>query len=256
MNSFVELIVLFIVSLTANLISAFSGGGAGLLQFPALILLGLPFSVALATHKVASVALGLGAIFRYFPKRKELFHEAKLMLWLLLWGLPGVALGAFWIVQVPERLAEIALGVLTVGLALYSFWRPNLGLANAPKHRHGLTFYIGGLVLFGIGMLNGSLTSGTGLFATLWLVLWFGLSYQSAVAYTLILVGFFWNGSGALLLSFWSEVAWLWLPILLLASFVGGYLGAHLAILKGSRFIKWTTQSLALAVGLWLIVGI
>jgi uncharacterized membrane protein YfcA len=256
MNSSIELIVLFIVSLIANLVSAFSGGGAGLLQFPALILLGLPFSVALATHKIASVALGLGAIFRYFSKRKELFHEAKLMLWLLFWGLPGVALGAFWIVQVPEREAEIALGLLTVGLALYNFWRPQLGLENIPQHRQGMAFYFGGLVLFGIGILNGSLTSGTGLFATLWLVTWFGLSYQAAVAYTLIMVGFFWNGSGAVLLAFWSEVAWLWVPILLLASFIGGYLGAHLAILKGSRFIKWTTQSLALAVGLWLIVGI
>jgi uncharacterized membrane protein YfcA len=45
----------------ANLFSAFSGGGAGLIQLPVLIFLGLPFAVALATHKVASVALGIGA---------------------------------------------------------------------------------------------------------------------------------------------------------------------------------------------------
>jgi hypothetical protein len=31
---------------------------------------------------------------------------------------------------------------------------------------------VGGLVLFGIGVLNGSLTSGTGLFVTMWLVRW------------------------------------------------------------------------------------
>jgi len=55
-----EQLLLFIVSLVANLFSAFAGGGAGLLQFPALIFLGLPFGVALATHKVASVALGVG----------------------------------------------------------------------------------------------------------------------------------------------------------------------------------------------------
>ncbi len=38
-----------------------SGGGAGLIQLPALLFFGLPFSKALATHKVASVALGIGA---------------------------------------------------------------------------------------------------------------------------------------------------------------------------------------------------
>ena len=54
-------IVLGIVSILSNFISALSGGGAGLIQLPALLFLGLPFPKALATHKVASVALGLGA---------------------------------------------------------------------------------------------------------------------------------------------------------------------------------------------------
>jgi uncharacterized membrane protein YfcA len=57
--------MLFLVSLAANLFSAFSGGGAGLIQLPVLIFLGLPFAVALATHKVASVALGIGATLRH-----------------------------------------------------------------------------------------------------------------------------------------------------------------------------------------------
>ncbi|WP_413403161.1 MULTISPECIES: hypothetical protein [unclassified Synechococcus] len=48
---------------------------------------------------------------------------------------------------------------------------------------------IGVAVIFMIGILNGSLTSGSGLFVTLWLVRWFGLSYPKAVAHPLILVG-------------------------------------------------------------------
>ncbi|MCG8041935.1 MAG: sulfite exporter TauE/SafE family protein, partial [Candidatus Thiodiazotropha endolucinida] len=51
-----EQFTLLIISILANLFSAFSGGGAGLVQLPALIFLGLPFGIALATHKVASVA--------------------------------------------------------------------------------------------------------------------------------------------------------------------------------------------------------
>ena len=54
-------IMLGIISFFSNFISALSGGGAGLIQLPALLFLGLPCSKALATHKVASVALGLGA---------------------------------------------------------------------------------------------------------------------------------------------------------------------------------------------------
>ena len=56
------------IAFVANLFSALAGGGAGLIQLPALILLGLPFSIALATHKIASVALGLGAGLRHLQE--------------------------------------------------------------------------------------------------------------------------------------------------------------------------------------------
>ncbi|MDH5778123.1 MAG: sulfite exporter TauE/SafE family protein, partial [Gammaproteobacteria bacterium] len=62
----IDQVLLFIISLIANAFSAFVGGGAGLLQLPALIFLGLAFSVALATHKLATVALGIGATLRHF----------------------------------------------------------------------------------------------------------------------------------------------------------------------------------------------
>ncbi|WP_304941562.1 hypothetical protein [Marinobacterium rhizophilum] len=42
---------LFVLSLLANGLSALAGGGAGLLQLPVLLFLGLSFSVALATHE-------------------------------------------------------------------------------------------------------------------------------------------------------------------------------------------------------------
>ncbi|MEF1339048.1 sulfite exporter TauE/SafE family protein, partial [Vibrio rotiferianus] len=48
-----DTLTLFFGSLVANTLASLSGGGAGLLQFPLLIFLGLPFSVALGTHKVA-----------------------------------------------------------------------------------------------------------------------------------------------------------------------------------------------------------
>ena len=108
---------------------------------------------------------------------------------------------------------------------------------------------IGGMVLFAIGVLNGSLTSGTGLFVTLWLVRWFGLDYGRAVAYTLVLVGLFWNGAGALTLGQQGQIAWAWLPMLLAGSIAGGYLGAHLAIAKGSQLVKRAFEVLALLMG-------
>lgn len=243
---------LFVISLVANAFSAFAGGGAGLLQLPVLIFLGLPFAIALATHKVASVALGVGATLRHL---KSSSLERDFVLFILGWGLPGVVLGASIILKVPDRSAQISLGILTIGLGVYSWFKRDLGQSHEPRHRSGRMLWLGGAGLFCIGVLNGSLTSGTGLFVTLWLVRWFGLDYQRAVAYTLVLVGMFWNGSGALTLGVLGEIKWEWLPALLLGSLLGGYLGAHLAISKGNRAIKRVFEAVTVVVGLKLIIG-
>ena len=247
-----EQLVLFLVSLVANLFSAFSGGGAGLIQLPVLIFMGLPFAIALATHKVASVALGIGATLRHL---REQPLEWPLVLYILGFGLPGVILGANIILDIPERLAEISLGILTAGLGVYSWLNPGLGQQSQPVRGGWRVRVFGGFVLSLIGVLNGSLTSGTGLFVTLWLVRWFGLDYRRAIAYTLILVGVFWNGTGALTLGMLAEIRWPWLPALLLGSLLGGYLGAHLAIKSGNRWIKRAFEIVTLLVGVKLVVG-
>jgi len=245
-------LLLFVISLLANVFSAFSGGGAGLIQLPALIFLGLPFSIALATHKVASVALGVGATLRHVRERNL---EWRFSVFILLTGVPGVLLGASLILQVPDRLAQFALGLLTIALGIYSWCKPSLGQHFQPHHRNKAGLVVGGLVMFGIGILNGSLTSGTGLFVTLWLVGWFGLDYKRAVAYTLVLVGLAWNGTGAITLGLLGSIQWAWLPALLLGSLLGGYVGAHLAITQGNVWIKRAFEIITILVGTKLILG-
>jgi uncharacterized protein len=245
-------LILFVASLAANFFSALSGGGAGLVQFPMLIFLGLPFGVALATHKVASVALGLGATLRHF---RESHLERRFSLIILGAGLPGVVLGAATILQVPEKLATLLLGVLTLSLGLYSIFKPRLGMDYAPRNDTGMPLLTGMAGLFFVGFLNGSITSGTGLFLTLWLIRHFGLDYKRAVAYTLILCGVVWNGTGALVLGVLGTIAWDWMPALLAGSVIGGYLGSHVAIRKGNLWIKRSFEIVTILIGLKLIFG-
>ena len=65
-----ESISIFLISFFSNTFSAISGGGAGLLQLPALILFGIPYYQALASHKLATVALGLGGSLRNYKSLK------------------------------------------------------------------------------------------------------------------------------------------------------------------------------------------
>jgi uncharacterized membrane protein YfcA len=145
-------------------------------------------------------------------------------------------------------------GLLTTILGIYSICSPKLGLDSTSLHRTFWGYVLGGLGLFGIGFLNGSLTSGTGLMVTLWMVIWFGFDYQKAVTYTLILVGLFWNGFGAIALAVQTPVQWSWLPALIVGAVLGGYAGAHFSIAKGSRLVKRAFEWVTIGVGGALMV--
>ncbi|WP_028455060.1 sulfite exporter TauE/SafE family protein [Chitinilyticum litopenaei] len=244
-------LLLFAVSLIANTLSALAGGGAGLLQLPILLFLGLAFPVALATHKLASVALGVGATLKHLRSGTL---DLRFSAIILAAGLPGVLLGARLILHIPDQWALLALATLTTGLGIHSLASPQLGLQGIPRHRSGHRLWLGAAVLLLIGVLNGSLTSGTGLFVTLWLVYWFGFEYKRAVAYTLVLVGLFWNGTGALALAMQAGIYWPWVPVLLVASALGGYLGAHWALVKGNLLVKRCFEVVTLLTGISLFI--
>ncbi|MFW1678407.1 sulfite exporter TauE/SafE family protein [Pontibacter sp. JAM-7] len=250
MELLLEQLSLLLLSLIANGLSAMAGGGAGLLQLPVLLFLGLNFSMALATHKIASIALGVGATLRHM---KEGRLDWRFCSYILCCGLPGVVLGADLVLQIPEGWTVLSLGLLTSGLGLYSLRKKSLGMELETRHRDLPGMVIGGIGLFLIGTLNGSLTSGTGLFVTLWLVRWFGLDYKTAVAYVLILVGLFWNGAGAITVALQQAPRWDWLPALLLGAVAGAYLGAHVAISRGNRLVKRAFETLTILVGCKLI---
>lgn len=252
MPEYIEQIALFAIAVIANWFSALAGGGAGLIQLPILIFMGLPFPLALATHKIATVALGVGATARHLREG----HLDKTILWLIfLSGVPGVILGALFILDVPARTAEMALGILTLLLSLYSWFKPELGLVTTHKHRDLMGYLMGGSVLFFIGFANGALSAGSGLFVTLWLVYWFGLEYKRAVAQTLVAVGLGWNGAGAITMGAVAEVQWSWIPALVLGSLVGGYLGAHTSIQSDNQMIKRLYEVITFVVAIKLLWG-
>ena len=244
-------IFLGIISIFSNFISALSGGGAGLIQLPALLFLGLPFPKALATHKVASVALGLGASIPHFRRNSLQINYALLI---LLPGIPGVLLGAYSSSVLPNDFSTIILGFLTLFLSFYSIKNKKLGKSNQIISLDYLRILFGSAGLFIIGFLNGYLSSGTGLFVTMWMITIFNLSFSLAIAYTLIYVGIFWNGIGAFSLGLTGNIIWNYVPILIFGSLVGGFFGAQFSIIKGSKFIKIVFEFVSFSVGISLLV--
>ena len=244
-------ISIFLISFFSNTFSAISGGGAGLLQLPALILSGVPYYQALASHKLATVALGLGGSLRNY---KSLKNDINIAWQLLVFGLPGVILGASIIEFISEKYLYLFLGIISILLALYSFLKSDLGLSSG-EIEFNLTNRIRFLIfIFFIGILNGSISSGTGLLVTILLIKTFGLDFLRAISLTFFTVGIFWNFTGAVFLSKIGSVPSNILVLLIIGSFTGGYFGAHLSKLKGNILIKKTFTTVCLLVGISLFI--
>ena len=242
---------IFLISFISNTFSAISGGGAGLIQLPALLLSGIPYYQALATHKVATVALGLGGSIRNLKSLKKDIY----VLWqIIIFGTPGVILGSSIVKFLSEQYLYTILGIFSIFLALYSTLKPTLGMNstdNNINHKLKLNFII---PIFLIGILNGSVSSGTGLLVTFLLINIFKMDFLRAVSLTFFTVGIFWNAIGAYFLSKIGYIPTNILVILILGSFAGGYFGAHMSNLKGNKLIKNTFTVVCLLVGVSLLV--
>jgi len=250
-HSIYKSITIFLISFFSNTFSAISGGGAGLFQLPALILSGVPYYQALASHKLATVALGIGGSLRNY---KSLRNDIYIAVQILIFGLPGVIFGASLVEFISEQYLYLTLGVFSILLAFYSFIRSDLGLTSVNNNLnfiHKIRFLI---FIFFIGILNGSISSGTGLLVTILLIKTFGIDFLRAISLTFFTVGIFWNFTGAIYLSKIGTVPQNILFLLLIGSFAGGYFGAHLSKLKGNVLVKKTFTTVCLLVGISLLI--
>ena len=127
----IEDILLFLISLISNIFSAFSGGGAGVIQLPAILLLyEIAFISALASHKIATVALGVGATIKFL---KEIKFNYNFIYMCLIIGIPSVITGAKSITLVQDSTARTMLGILIILIAIYSFFSKKFGEESSYK---------------------------------------------------------------------------------------------------------------------------
>jgi len=250
-HSLFKSIYIFLISFFSNTFSAISGGGAGLIQLPALILSGVPYFQALASHKLATVALGIGGSLRNY---KSLGNDIIVAWQILIFGLPGVILGASLVEYISEKYLYLILGIISILLAFYSFIKPDLGLSSGNKKLnfvHKIRFFI---FIFLIGILNGSISSGTGLLVTILLIKTFEMDFLRAISMTFFTVGIFWNFVGAVFLARIGSVPLNLLIVLIIGSFTGGFFGAHLSKLNGNILIKKTFITVCIFVGISLLI--
>lgn len=115
-----------IASFVACFFSALAGGGAGLILLPILIMSGLPFINALASHKLAVGFIGIGSTVRY---ARDNLIDWKIFWWNALLGAPFVVLGTLFATALDQKTMLLLAGVCILLMAAVS-WLKNPAAYN------------------------------------------------------------------------------------------------------------------------------
>lgn len=228
--------LLVVAAGAAGWIDAVVGGG-GLIQLPAL-LIGLPPNTPpatiLGTNKISSVWGTLISSITYAVKIKP---DWRTVLPLVVAAALGSALGAQAAKFLPREYFTPIVLIALIGVGIYTWRRPQLGLISERKHdnrkHYGLTVLIG----LGVGAYDGILGPGTGSFFVILLVSVLGYGFLEASAKAKM-ANLFTNIAAIAVFAQAGSILWALGLAMGAANLVGGFLGARTAIKGGNVFVR------------------
>ncbi len=230
--------IIFLVgaALVAGWVDAVVGGG-GLIQLPVL-LIGLPDSTPpatiLGTNKLSSV---WGTATSSVTYALRIRPDWRTLIPLVVGSAAGSAGGAQLAKLLPKEYFPPIVLVALVGVGLYTWRRPELGLVSARKHdggaHYGRTLGIG----LGVGAYDGFLGPGTGTFFVILLVGVLGYGFLEASAKAKI-ANLFTNLAAITVFAVHGSLLWQLGLLMGAANLVGGFVGARTAINRGNGFVR------------------
>lgn len=223
--------LLALTAFFAGLVDAIAGGG-GLVTLPALLAAGLPPHIALGTNKGQAVFGAISSAVSFWRRDAITRSRAPLA---FACGLGGSLLGALAQLAIdPKILRPLVLGLLVLAAGIVA-WPRKVDPAKHHALPHAVLY--GALIALGIGFYDGFFGPGTGTLLIVAFVLVFGepLTRASANAKVVNLAS---NVAAVLLFAYRGTILWrISLPMAAANAF-GAYVGTHLAVRGGDRFVR------------------
>jgi len=226
--------LLVLAGFVAGWVDAVVGGG-GLVQLPALLLVpGMGPVQALATNKLAGIMGTSVSAVTYYRRVQPGLRTAGPM---ALVALGGAAGGAALASALPPGVFRPIILVALVLVAVYTVARPRVGRATALRwtgRRHLAAALVLGAL---IGFYDGLLGPGTGTFLVIALVAVLGYAFLEASAQAKI-VNAATNLGALVVFSLHGAPLWKLGLVVGAANIAGSYLGARMAVARGSAFVR------------------
>lgn len=219
----------------AGLLDSIVGGG-GLILTPAMLNLhpGLSILQTIATQRTSSIAGTSVAAWNYF---RHVVVERRIILPACVAALCASAIGVQFAKRIEPDTLKLVVLVICVLLAVYTVFRRDLGTREerrfAPRHEAWAAAGIGAAC----GFYNGLIGPGTGTLLVFAFVSVIGLDFLKSSAVSKV-------SNTAADLSSWTVLAlggyvqWLLAIPLVIGNMAGSYIGSHMAIRRGDRFLR------------------
>ena len=226
---------LLAASFFAGFVDSIAGGG-GLIQLPAL-LIGLPKSETaevLGTNKLSAVFGTTTAAALY---RKQIKPDPKVLIAMGVPAFLGSAGGAVLASKIPTSSMRPMVLVLLIVVAIYTWFKPDLGKFENLRHHSTRRVQIAALAGAVIGFYDGIFGPGTGSFLMLILVASLGYAFITASAIAKV-VNVATNVGAILVFGIHGAVIWQIGIIMGAANITGAVVGSRLAIKGGSTLVR------------------
>jgi uncharacterized membrane protein YfcA len=233
--SVINLALLGLAMFSAGFVDAIAGGG-GLIQTPAMLLSfpdRNPVSVV-ATSKTAAFFGTTTAAIKY---RKSIKSDPKLLWAMVLPAFIGACFGALLASHISPDIFKVAIFYMMIAIFFYTLLKPDLGKVHVEKHSPRRLLIIGSIAATLIGFYDGLIGPGTGTMLMIALVAIMGFAFVGASAIAKV-VNATTNLASIIVVGLRIGIMWKLGLLLGVANLLGGYVGSHLAIQKGSSFIR------------------
>jgi uncharacterized membrane protein YfcA len=225
----IETSILVIAAFAAGLVDAIAGGG-GLVTLPALLAVGLPVPVALATNK-GQASFGAVSSFLSFWTRDKIARSRAPLAFAC--GFVGSLAGARVVLFIePEPLKPVVLVLLLMAAGIVAYPRKLEARPPRPWAMAAL-----GPVAFALGFYDGFFGPGVGSMLIVAFSLLFGDSLTNASGNAKV-VNLASNVAALILFAVKGAVLWRIALPMAAANALGAFAGARLAIKKGDNLVR------------------
>jgi uncharacterized membrane protein YfcA len=149
----------------------------------------------------------------------------------------GACGGALLASHISPTSFKSAIFFMMIAIFIYTLAKPDLGKVHVEKHSPKRLMIIGSIAATAIGFYDGLIGPGTGTMLMIALVAVMGFAFVGASAIAKV-VNATTNLASIIVVGFRIGILWKIGLFLAIANLAGGYLGSHMAIKKGSGFVR------------------